>query len=363
MRRIWVLGLICAFVVGGCRGQGSMGGLPPAPSAAAPTPTLAPPAGVAPGAKIEPDTAQALNLDGASGLAWLPGGGALALAAPDGVRLYTPPGPGLRPQAAPQLAPLSIPATAPDDAAVALLTGAKDAPALAWVAGEQAVFMWREQTGTTSLADAGAPVTGLALSPDGTRLAYVTYDKVLVSRPAAALAPQAAPLKAPAWLTNLTYSPDGTQIGGVDLQNFRVYFLDAQTGQVIRSLDWLDSPAAALYGAYFAPDWSRVAWVAQSAVQVMDAASGAPGPLLGHAEPVSALAWSPDSHLLASASAVEDSGGLSPAVILWDPATGKRIAVLRPPGPVQGLSFSPDGTRLAVLGADGALQLWRVAEQ
>ncbi len=367
MHRIWVLGLmICAFVLGGCRGQGGSGGLPPAP-AAAPLPTAAPGAlaPAAPGAKIEPDTAQALaaappvSAPGASGLAWLPGD-RLALAAPAGVTLYTPPGPGLRPQAAPQLAPLP---TAPAPGPAALLTAARRAPSLAWVIGERAVFVWSEQTGSVALAEPGAPVTGLALSPAGDRLAYVTFDKTLVRQPVdAAARAQAAPLKLPAWLTNLAYSPDGAQLAGADLQNFRVYFIDAQSGQTLRSLDWPNSPAAALYGAYLSPDWSRVAWVAQGAVQVMDAASGAPGPLLGHADTVSALAWSPDGRLLATASAVNDRGSLSPALILWDPTSGRQAAVLRPAGPALALSFSPDGASLAALGADGALQVWRVAQ-
>ncbi|MFM8320981.1 MAG: WD40 repeat domain-containing protein, partial [Chloroflexota bacterium] len=73
-----------------------------------------------------------------------------------------------------------------------------------------------------------------------------------------------------------------------------------------------------------------------------------------HADPVSALAWSPDGQLVATAA----GGGGAPAVTLWDAADGTRLAELDPQSPVLSLSFSPDGQQLAVLGSSGALQIW-----
>ncbi len=79
--------------------------------------------------------------------------------------------------------------------------------------------------------------------------------------------------------------------------------------------------------------------------------------LRGHADPVRAVAWSPDGRLLAT------GAGAEPAVLLWD------VAAERPEGRplagadagVWGLAWSPDGQRLAAAAADGAALLWDFA--
>jgi len=350
-------------------GEHGSGGLPPTGATA-----TTPPAAIAPASAQSLAAAAPVQLSGVTGLAWLPDGQELALASPVGVAMYSPAGPGLRPQAdaAPQLV-----GQGPNPG---LLTAAEDRPVLAWVNDQQAVFAWSGQPGASPqpVANVDSPVTGLDLSPDGQNLAYVTYDGRLVIQPLVELAASQAtsagtPLQAPHWLVDLSYSPDGTQIGGTDLQNFIVYILDARTGQVMRTLEWVDSPLPSLYGAFFSPNWRRIAWVAHSSVQVMDMASGQPGALLGHADAVSALAWSPDGRLLATAAAARVDGGgspagkpqpaadLQPAVLVWDPASGDLLTTLAQPQPVQSLSFSPDGARLAVLSSSGALQIWSVS--
>ncbi len=79
--------------------------------------------------------------------------------------------------------------------------------------------------------------------------------------------------------------------------------------------------------------------------------------LAGHEAPVTALAFSPDSQLLAS-------GDWSREVRLWSAATGEAPRVMLElrvlPGGVAGLAFSPDGARLAGTCAEG-LWIWDVA--
>ncbi|WP_160573708.1 WD40 repeat domain-containing protein [Actinomadura physcomitrii] len=78
--------------------------------------------------------------------------------------------------------------------------------------------------------------------------------------------------------------------------------------------------------------------------------------LTGNTDSIQALAFSPDSRILASSS--------GKTVMLWDVATGRKIATLPSGGvDVMGLAFSPDGRTLAGAGesSGGVVCLWDVA--
>ena len=165
--------------------------------------------------------------------------------------------------------------------------------------------------------------------------------------------------QAPAWLSNLSYSPDGARLGGVDLATFTVYIFSLD-GIVQQKLEWTSSASPNLYGAFFSPDWSRIAWAARSAVQIMEIPSSEQGPLLNHEDYVSAVQWSPDSQVLATAAAQNTGGGSIPIVILWNPANGQILKTFVQQFAVQSLSFSPDSRKLAVMDVNGDLQVFSI---
>ena len=82
---------------------------------------------------------------------------------------------------------------------------------------------------------------------------------------------------------------------------------------------------------------------------------GRPGGHAGHKGEVNGVAFSPDGTRLATAS---DDG----TARIWDTATGTTITTLTGhTNAVLGVTFSPDGTRLATASADGTARIWDTA--
>jgi WD40 repeat protein len=261
-------------------------------------------------------------------------------------------------------------------------------------------------------------LSSLALSPDGAILASSggqNYDDPAdhALRFWDAATGQPLPLpgdlpQAPAYLHNLTFSPNGRLLVASDALN--VYVWDVASGARQQVLASNQGSVSALAfdagGQYLAsgtvngdvqvwsladgvlvsvpPRHSRevldlaflppsvagdrqvlVTATARDGVQVLDlshaeviAAAAPPGPTDG----VTALAYSPAGTLLAAASTDE-------TIWLWNVATGQPLRRLTAPQ-LEGspwcacywsLAFSPDGTTLAAGGTDAAVRFWDVA--
>jgi WD40 repeat protein len=81
---------------------------------------------------------------------------------------------------------------------------------------------------------------------------------------------------------------------------------------------------------------------------------GVIGRLTGHLDSVTDVVFSPDGTMLATASA-------DTTIRLWSLSSRMQIASLRGHGgPVRAVTFSPDGKLLASAGADGTVRLWDV---
>jgi WD40 repeat protein len=274
-------------------------------------------------------------------------GQSFALAAGGEIMLYNTP---------PSLIRTSIPAEN-----ITILTASADQRALAWANQQNDIRLVNipQPSQSYTITSTGGPVTSLAFAPSGSQLASANYENQLKLWDTAN-GQISKNWDLPYWLSNLSYSPDGTQIGGADLPNFSVHILDAASGKEIKSLTWSESASPALYGAYFSPDWKTIAWVARGTVQLMSVENGKLGPLLSHEDAVNAVAWSPNSTLLATATAATVDGNFVPVVEVWSADSGKTLNTLVLSNPAIQIAFSPDGKRLATLDSNGTLQFWAV---
>jgi WD40 repeat protein len=156
-------------------------------------------------------------------------------------------------------------------------------------------------------------------------------------------------------LTDLSWSPDGTRLASVDADTMVVIW-DATEHSLIKVFR-SQSPVP-----------NRVAWnpggrlLAISgwvnAIRILDATTGACLQTLRDSDhddtTFQGIGWSPDGRYLAA-------GAASRGIHLWEVATGDRVWI----SPTQFLTldvvWSPDGTRLAGCGAEDTVFVWDAA--
>jgi WD40 repeat protein/tetratricopeptide (TPR) repeat protein len=300
--------------------------------------------------------------------------------------------------------------------AVTGLTFSPDGTRLATVSGDRGVKpgevrIWNTRTGAevTQFKGHTLPVTCVAFSPDGTCLATGagTVTGVAV-RPGSGLsAPPPGEVKL--WdsrtgtrllefkldnggLTSLAFSPDGSRLATNSMADNSVRLWDARTGVALLELKGHNER---VLGVAFSPDGTRVATAGKDKIaRVWDSRTGAaPLELRGHTGVVYSSVFSPDGTRIAT-------GDMDGTVLLWDARTGALLREIKiPDGPVslafsandivatgsannvqlwdartgalqrefkmdaktiEGLAFSPDGTRLACACGSPKTRIWDV---
>jgi WD40 repeat protein len=221
------------------------------------------------------------------------------------------------------------------------------------------VKVWETATGKQLLTLPTGPVSSLAFSPDGERLAVgiweeakgevqiwdgKTRQKTLVLRAHTGAA-----------VEGIMFSPDGQRLASASLdKTVRVW--DLTTGPEYRSL-WGQTQSD--YGhLVFDPSSERLAASfgtlgdskKPTGVTVWDVTTGrSVRTFRRHSRYCSAAAFSPDGKRLASCGAIPNKEGVikEGEIKVWDPKSGKVIVTMRGhKGMIGDVVFSPDGQRL-----------------
>jgi WD40 repeat protein/serine/threonine protein kinase len=199
-------------------------------------------------------------------------------------------------------------------------------------------------------------ILGLALNPDGTRLATADSQAVRIWNTATgqqvfAVNGRASQARA------VAYSPHGRTLA-LASGDGDVRLVEAVTGREIRTFQ---GHAALVLGVAFSGDGGRLASVdSEGIVRVYDTATAQD--ILSFKvpmDPPTEIAFSPDGRRLAVRGGLA-TGGFNVAKI-WDTATGRLVQTLRATGAIDVLAFSPDGQRLAFSPADDTARIWDVA--
>ncbi len=152
-------------------------------------------------------------------------------------------------------------------------------------------------------------------------------------------------------LVGVAFSPDGETLAAAGGDYVRVW--DLTTRQEIATVG--GSSGNHVTSVAFSPNGTMLAaGEEESMMRIWDTATLAEiATLTPQAGSVDALAFSPDGAVLAGAS-------YWGAITLWDPASLQQVGVLAPAGSPSWITFSPDGSTLAVCNGAG-LALWDVA--
>jgi WD40 repeat protein len=198
-----------------------------------------------------------------------------------------------------------------------------------------------------------APITALAISPDGSRLAVAQEDRTAMICRAGDGKVLHRFVGHDDAVSGAAFSPDGRRLATCSFDHtVRLWDADdpAKPPRMLRGHDnWV-------FDVAFSRDGKLLASCGyDKAVRLWSADSGAPlGTLWGHTAGVRSVAFSPDGKLLASA-------GSDRTIRLWLVDTQIALARLAGhKGAIRKVGFSPDGRLLASAGEDALVKLWDV---
>lgn len=212
----------------------------------------------------------------------------------------------------------------------------------------------------TPLTGASGDVYGVAISPDGKRVANIGGTFVPAAGFVAVLDVETKKerweIRLPQIGFSVAYSPDGTYLA-ISLRDGGVRLLQADTGKQVFAMR-LGSPAHVC----FAPDSKTIATVTETKnVQIWDVPSGEElAKFRGATGRLTSVTFSPDGKRLA-AGGVEGNPERIGKAFVWDVATERLVTKVEvPDAPTFAIAFSPDNKLLATGGPDGLTRQWEL---
>ena len=211
-----------------------------------------------------------------------------------------------------------------------------------------------------------APITEIAYSPDGWRIAAATHEDIWMYDARSGVVLKLLTGHTDSVLT-VAFSPSGNYLasGGSD---GTVRGWNVRSGTLFETIT---GHGGSVRSVRFSPDGSTLASAGEDKlIRLWDVWNAdLKRTLVGHSEPVHTVAFSPDGLMIAS-------GSRDGAIILWDIQTGNKLHTLEGHAePVSSVAFSTDGLTLASAGGpysvnprlsrDGRIKLWdtRTGEQ
>lgn len=239
-------------------------------------------------------------------------------------------------------------------------------------AGGPEIHLWNPKDGQLirSWKRHNRPVNGLAVRPDGQRIASGGDDRTVViwdvqsDKPVAEFTSK----EIEASVQSLVWSPNGqllawVESGGNSAGTLRVYEPEAEAGKRLRFASLVHQSGA--YQVAYAPDGQHLATCGERVARLFVApkvggmTDGSFGTrrheYSGHGGLVTALAFSPDGHYLATGSADK-------MIRIWNVGTPARPwrVFQGHDDQISSLSFAPDGQTLASASLDQSVRLWSI---
>ncbi len=236
---------------------------------------------------------------------------------------------------------------------------------LASAGDDKSVQVWDATTGTLRVTYHGHTndVLGVAWSPDSRRISSGSDDGTAQVWDAVTGKTQLIYKGHTSFVKHVPWSPDGRRIASAS-DDGTVQIWDSTTGRTLVTLGI--SGVAARWTVAWSPDGRRVASafgndLSQNGFEtagVWDATMATPaasyhGTYSSQGGQIWGVSWSPDGTRIAS-------GGADATAQIWDASTGRTLAVeKRDRLPVWDVAWSPSGKRLAVASWDGTVIIWQ----
>ncbi len=241
-----------------------------------------------------------------------------------------------------------------------------------------------------------APISDVVFSPDGTVLASTGYQSIQLRSPADASLRETIPCEFPR-VSTLAFHPSKNLLaagGGTPGVSGTAILLDLQNRTVVRKLNGFDDLITDLT---ISPDGSMLAVASvdhRATIYSLDSSAAPPVKLTGHSGPVLAIAFSPQSDLVATTSADRSvkiwtttgklvrsfnhhtevvhaiafypgarqlpecaSASADQTVRIWQPSIGRMVRIVRNHDePIFSLAYAPDGSALYSSGKTGVIR-------